>query len=170
VVKEHGREPGVPYTAFAQLLESGAISADHKARFLAIMAREGAEEEVLSRPDGQAPARWFKEVYPELDIDQATRLGQDFAEHVQLTSFGPLSLPLISAGSVAEVVELFAYLPLITTAVATRVRPQQDGPGCWPGGEHGRFGAGPLSRHLLVRGHEKVPTGGQVAVPSGGQN
>ena len=126
-MKEHGREPGVPYTAFAQLLESGAISADHKARFLAIMTREGAEEEVLSRPDGQAPARWFKEVYPELDIDQATRLGQDFAEHVQLTSFGPLSLPLISAGSVAEVVELFAYLPLITTAVATRVRPQQDG-------------------------------------------
>jgi AraC-like DNA-binding protein len=34
---------------------------------------------------------------------------------------------LISAGSVAEIVELLTFLPLLTTAVATRVRPQADG-------------------------------------------
>ncbi|MCW2814598.1 MAG: AraC family transcriptional regulator [Nocardioides sp.] len=126
-VNEHEREPGVPYTAFAQLLEGGAISADAAARFQAIMAREVADGDVLLRPDWQAPARWFREVYPELDIDQATRLGRTFAEQAQLTSFGPLSLPLISAGSVAEIVELLTFLPLITTAVATRIRPQEDG-------------------------------------------
>lgn len=126
-MNEHGREPGVPYIAFAQLLESGAIPLDAAARFRAIMAREGAEEDVLLRPDGQAPVRWFREVYPELDIDQATCLGRTFAEQAQLTSFGPLSLPLVSAGSVAEIVELLTYLPLITTAIATRIRPQEDG-------------------------------------------
>lgn len=41
-----------------------------------------------------------------------------FAEQAQLTSFGPLSVPLISAGSVAEIVELLTYLPLISTAVS----------------------------------------------------
>ena len=135
MANKRGREPGVPYTAFAQLLESSAISPEAAARFRAIMAREGAEagadegadEGVALGPDGQAPARWFREVYPELDVDQATRLGHVFAEQAQLTSFGPLSLPLISAGSVAEVVELLTFLPLITTAVATRVRPQEDG-------------------------------------------
>lgn len=124
---QRNEEPGVPYTAFAQLLENGAISADEAARFRAIMAREGASEDTLSRSDGQAPARWIREVYPGLDIDEATRLGHAFAEQAQLTSFGPLSLPLISAGSVAEIVELLTYLPLITTAVVARVRPQEDG-------------------------------------------
>src|SRR3546814_3576196 len=51
---------------------------------------------------------------------QATRLGFAFAEQAQLTSFGPLSSPLISAGSVAEIVDLLTYLPLISTALKSQ--------------------------------------------------
>lgn len=57
---------------------------------------------------------------PRLDIAQATRLGFAFAEQAQLTSFGPLSSPLISAGSVAEIVDLLTYLPLISTALKSQ--------------------------------------------------
>ncbi|HET7735348.1 MAG TPA: helix-turn-helix domain-containing protein [Nocardioidaceae bacterium] len=120
-------EAGVPYVAFAQLLESQAVDADAVARFRVIMNRERTDEAALLKPDGQAPVRWFREVYPELDADQATHLGRAFAEQAQLTSFGPLSLPLISAGSVSEIMELLTYLPLITTAVSTRFHPNDDG-------------------------------------------
>ena len=67
--------------------------------------------------DAQVPLRWFREIYSDFDCDQGTRLGFAFAEHAKLTSFGALSVPLVSAGSVAEVVELLAYLPVITTAL-----------------------------------------------------
>jgi AraC-like DNA-binding protein len=123
----NGSDAGVPYTAFAQLLESQTLDAEAAARFRAIMVREGADETTLLQLGGQAPARWFREVYPNLDADQATHLGHAFADQAQLTSFGPLSLPLISAGSVAEVMELLTYLPLITTAVSTRFHPNDDG-------------------------------------------
>ncbi|PWN04274.1 AraC family transcriptional regulator [Nocardioides silvaticus] len=120
-------EAGVPYTAFAQLLESQALGADAVARFRAIMDREGVTEATLLQDDAQVPVRWFREVYPTLDTEHATDLGHTFAEQAQLTSFGPLSLPLISAGSVAEIMELLTYLPLITTAVTTRFHPSVDG-------------------------------------------
>ncbi len=120
-------EAGVPYTAFAQLLESQALGAGAVARFRAIMAREGVTEATLLQHDGQIPVRWFREVYPTLDAHHATELGHTFAEQAQLTSFGPLSLPLISAGSVAEIMELLTYLPLITTAVTTRFHPNDEG-------------------------------------------
>ncbi|WP_256206443.1 AraC family transcriptional regulator [Nocardioides luteus] len=120
-------EAGVPYVMFAQLLESRAVDADAAARFRSIMAREKTDEATLRQLDGQAPVRWFREVYPELDADQATHLGHAFAEQAQLTSFGPLSLPLISAGSVSEIMELLTYLPLISTAVSTRFHPNDEG-------------------------------------------
>lgn len=120
-------EAGVPYTAFAQLLESRALDDDAVARFRDVMAREGSSEATLPQLDGQVPVRWFREVYPALDAGQATELGHAFAEQAQLTSFGPLSLPLISAGSVAEIMELLAYLPLITAAVSTRFHPNDEG-------------------------------------------
>ncbi|WP_028655367.1 helix-turn-helix domain-containing protein [Nocardioides sp. J54] len=120
-------EPGVPYTAFAQLLESQALDAHAVAQFRAIMTRESAADPTLLQLEGQVPVRWFREVYPELDAEQATKLGHAFAEHAQLTSFGPLSVPLISAGSVAEIMELLTYLPLITTAVTTRFHPNEEG-------------------------------------------
>ncbi len=111
-------DAGLPPLAFMQLLQSQAFSADAAARFRRLMAREGTDEAALVQRDIQAPLRWFREVYPDLDADQATVLGFVFAEHAQLTSFGPLSVPLVSAGSVAEIVELLTYLPLISTAVS----------------------------------------------------
>lgn len=120
-------EVGVPPFAFVQLLESGALDPDVVVRFRSIMAREGTNEATLIQRDVQAPLRWFREAYPELDVDQATRLGFAFAEQAQLTSFGPLSFPLVSAGSVAEIVELLTYLPLISTALSPQFHPGDHG-------------------------------------------
>ncbi|EQM29821.1 AraC family transcriptional regulator [Rhodococcus erythropolis DN1] len=120
-------EPGVPPLAFAQMLNSSVIDSEAAARFRTVMAREGTDETALLARDQQAPVRWFREVYPDLDSAQATQLGFAFAEHSQLTSFGPLSVPLVSAGSVAEVVELLAFLPLISTALHPHVHPNGSG-------------------------------------------
>jgi AraC-like DNA-binding protein len=120
-------DAGVPPLAFAQLLESQALAPDAVARLRTIMAREGTDEATLIQRDVQAPLRWFREVYPELDVDQATLLGFAFAGQAQLTSFGPLSVPLVSAGSVAEIVKLLTYLPLITTAINPQFHPSDQG-------------------------------------------
>jgi AraC-like DNA-binding protein len=120
-------EAGVPSLAFVQLLESRALDPDAVARFRFIMAREGIDEATLIQQNGQAPSRWFREVYPELDADEATHLGLAYAEQAQLTSFGPLSVALVSAGSVAEIVELLTYLPLISTALTTQFHPNDRG-------------------------------------------
>ncbi|MGB2950292.1 MAG: helix-turn-helix domain-containing protein [Rhodococcus sp. (in: high G+C Gram-positive bacteria)] len=119
-------DAGLPPLAFMQLLQSQAFGADAAARFRGLMAREGTDEAALVQRDIQAPLRWFREVYPDLDADQATVLGFAFAEHAQLTSFGPLSVPLVSAGSVAEIVELLTYLPLISTAVSSQFHASAD--------------------------------------------
>src|SRR3546814_7594948 len=100
------------------MLESPVFDPAAVARLRNIMAREGTDEATLIQRDVQAPLRWFREVYPDLDVDQATLLGFAFAGQAQLTSFGRLSVPLVSAGSVAEIVELLTYLPLITTAIS----------------------------------------------------
>jgi len=120
-------EPGVPPLAFAQMLNSSVIDREAGARFRTVMAREATDETALLARDQQAPVRWFREVYPDLDSAQATQLGFAFAEHSQLTSFGPLSVPLVSAGSVAEIVELLAFLPLISTALRPHVHPNESG-------------------------------------------
>lgn len=120
-------DAGVPPLAFVQMLESPAFDPDAVARLRNIMAREGTDEATLIQRDIQAPLRWFREAYPGLDIDQATLLGFALAEQAQLTSFGPLSVPLVSAGSVAEIVELLTYLPLITTAVKAQFHPDDQG-------------------------------------------
>ncbi|WP_192830969.1 AraC family transcriptional regulator ligand-binding domain-containing protein, partial [Mycobacterium sp. UM_Kg27] len=120
-------DAGVPPLAFVQMLESPAFDPDAVARLRNIMAREGTDEATLIQRDVQAPLRWFREAYPGLDIDQATLLGFALAEQAQLTSFGPLSVPLVSAGSVAEIVELLTYLPLITTAVKAQFHPDDQG-------------------------------------------
>lgn len=120
-------DEGVPPLMFAQLLESQALDSDAVARLRNIMAREGIDETTLIQRNIQAPIRWFREVYPALDVDQATTLGFAFAEQAQLTSFGPLSFPLVSAGSVAEIVELLTYLPLISTALSPQFHPRDEG-------------------------------------------
>ncbi|BDT85906.1 putative HTH-type transcriptional regulator AraC [Nocardia cyriacigeorgica] len=120
-------DAGVPPLVFVQLLESQALDPDTVAQLRNIMVREGIDEPALIKNDVQIPLRWFREVYPELDADQATLLGFAFAEQAQLTSFGPLSFPLVSAGSVAEIVELLTYLPLISTAVSPQFHPSEHG-------------------------------------------
>lgn len=114
-------ESGVPPLAFAQILGSGALGERAEAAFRRILAREAVSTTELITRDGQVPLRWFREVYPDLDREQGFRLGATFARYVQPTSFGPLSLPLISAGSVAEMVELLEFLPLISTALAVHI-------------------------------------------------
>ncbi len=118
---------GVPPLAFVQLLQSQALDPDAVARLRSIMTREGTDEATLVQHDVQVPLRWFREAYPELDVDQATLLGFVFAEQAHLMSFGPLSFPLVSAGSVAEIVELLTYLPLISTALSPQFHPTEQG-------------------------------------------
>lgn len=120
-------DAGVPPLAFVQLLESKALDPGAVARLRRIMSSEGAEESTLIKHGAQAPLRWFREVYPDLDVNQATLLGFAFAGEAQLTSFGPLSFPLVSAGSVAEIMNLLAFLPLITTAVSPHFHPSERG-------------------------------------------
>ncbi|MBJ7287524.1 AraC family transcriptional regulator [Williamsia sp.] len=119
-------DAGLPPLAFVQLLESQALSPEAVTRFRRLMAREGTDEAALIQRDLQAPLRWFREVYPDLDAEQGTVLGIAFAEQAQLTSFGPLSVPLVSAGSVAEIVELLTYLPLVSTAVSSQFHASAD--------------------------------------------
>lgn len=114
---EAAYEPGVPPLAFVQLLNSDVLEPANVAHFRRLIDRQGISELELVQRDRQVPIRWFRDVYPDLDHDGATQLGLAFAERAQLTSFGPLSLPLVSAGSVAEVFELLGYLPVISGAL-----------------------------------------------------
>ena len=110
-------EAGVPPLAFVQLLNSGALDAGSVAHFRRIVAAQCTSEMELVERNVQVPVRWFREVYPDLATDSGTSLGFAFAEQAQLTSFGPLSLPLVSASSVSEIFELLGYLPVISTAL-----------------------------------------------------
>lgn len=111
-------DAGMPALAFLQMLDSEALGRDAVDALRHIMIRERVTESMLVGRDAQVPLRWFTEIYPDFDCDQGTRLGFAFGEHAKLTSFGALSVPLVSAGSVAEVVELLAFLPVITTALS----------------------------------------------------
>lgn len=120
-------EAGVPPLAFMQLLNSDALEPNAVAHFRRIIDRHGTSELELVRHDRQVPIRWFREVYPDLDPEGATQLGLAFAGSAQLTSFGPLSLPLVSAGSVTEVFELLGYLPLISGALRPHFHQSEHG-------------------------------------------
>ena len=111
-------DTGMPALAFLQMLDSDALGREAVEALREIMDREHVSDSRLAARDAQVPLRWFKEIYPDFDRDQGTRLGFALAEHAKLTSFGALSVPLVSAGSVAEVVELLAFLPVITTALS----------------------------------------------------
>ncbi|MGJ0119943.1 helix-turn-helix domain-containing protein [Williamsia sp. MIQD14] len=130
-------DEGVPPFVFVQMLESRALDADAVTRLRNVMSSEGIDEATLLQHDTPAPLRWFRQVYPELDIDQATRLGLAFAEQARLTSFGALSVPLVSAGSISEVVELLAYLPLISTALRPQFQTDEQGLTIWLTGRTG---------------------------------
>jgi AraC-like DNA-binding protein len=118
---------GVPPIALLQLLEADILEPSAASRIRAIMARESADLGKMIQRGDQVPLRWFREVYPGLDVGQATALGVMFAENSQLTTFGPLSLPLVSAGSVADVVELMTYIPVISSALSPQFHPSERG-------------------------------------------
>lgn len=120
-------DAGIPPIVMLQLLEGGSLGSSVAGEFRAIMAREGVDLATLIDRNDQIPLRWFRELYPEIDVDQATILGLQFAEQAHLTSFGPLSLPLMSAGSVAEVIELLTYLPIISSALSPQFLPTDRG-------------------------------------------
>ena len=111
------QEPGMPAHVFAQILESRTLDADAVAKFRAIIEREGIILENMLSPGAQLPMRWFREVYPALDAEQAACMGYFAGEQARLTSYSVLSLPLVSAGSVSEVMRLLTFLPLISNVV-----------------------------------------------------
>lgn len=120
-------EPGLPAHAFQQLLAAGALDADATGRFHAIMRREGIDPASLVQPGAQVPLRWFREAYPDLDPDRATHIGFIAGKHAGLTSYGLLSVPLVSAGSVSEILRLLDFLPLISNVISARSLESDDG-------------------------------------------
>lgn len=118
--------PGVPGLAFVQLLTGGTLEASAVARLRRVMAHEGVTEADLLAGQ-QAPLRWFREAYGTLSTRVAVDLGLACAEQAQLTSFGPVSVPLVSASTVAEVMDLLAFVPLISSAVEPTFRRSRDG-------------------------------------------
>ncbi|HKY57523.1 MAG TPA: helix-turn-helix domain-containing protein [Aeromicrobium sp.] len=120
-------EPGWPAHAIEQLLAAGALDPVATRRFHEVMRREGVGEAELAQPGAQVPLRWFREAYPDLDSDQATHLGFITGEYAGLTSYGVLSVPLVSAGSVSEILRLLDFLPLISNAIHARSLESEDG-------------------------------------------
>lgn len=123
----HLAEPGLPAHAFQQLLAVGALDAVATDRFHEIMRREGIDRAGLAQPGAQVPLRWFREAYPDLDADKATHIGFIAGEHAGLTSYGLLSVPLVSAGSVSEILRLLDFLPLISNVISARFLENDDG-------------------------------------------
>ncbi|WP_293389773.1 AraC family transcriptional regulator [Nevskia sp.] len=105
----------------AQLLDSPVLDADAIARFHALMQREGCELTAMVRQGVQTPLRWFREVFPALDADQAALLGHAAGEQARLTSYSPLSLSLVSAATIQEVMRLLAFLPLLSNSLSARL-------------------------------------------------
>jgi AraC-like DNA-binding protein len=123
----HRAESGLPAHAFAQLLAARALDAVAIDRFHEIMRREGVDQAGLVQPGAQVPLRWFREAYPDLDYDQATQLGFIAGEQAGLTSYGLLSVPLVSAGSVSEILQLLDFLPLISSVINAHFLESDDG-------------------------------------------
>ncbi|MDP3293272.1 MAG: helix-turn-helix domain-containing protein [Nevskia sp.] len=104
----------------AQLLDSSALDAAAAARFHAAMQRERRDLPEMVRQGVQTPLRWFREVYPDLCADQVAVLGYAAGKQARLTSYTPLSLPLVSAATIDEALRLLAFLPLISNSMSAR--------------------------------------------------
>lgn len=120
------KTPGMPAYVLAQLLDAGVLEADAVVRFRAILEREGVALGDMLKPGAQLPLHWFREVYPALDADQASCLGYLAGEQARLTSYSLLSLPLVSAGSVSEVLRLLAFMPLISSGISASFLERDD--------------------------------------------
>lgn len=120
------REPLVTAHIFAQLLDSSLLDAVAVARFHAVLQREGCDLPEMVREGVQTPLRWLRDVYPELNADQAALLGYGAGEQARLTSYSPLSLPLISATTIHDALRVLDYLPLISNGVSARLVERAD--------------------------------------------
>ena len=116
----------MPAHVFAQMLESDILGDDAVARFRRILAREGVDLAGMLTPGAQLPIRWFLEAYPDLDADRAASIGYVAGEQARLTAYSLLSLPLVSAGSVSEVMRLLAFMPLISNVISARFLERDD--------------------------------------------
>lgn len=110
----------MPAHVLAQLLDAPALEDGAAARFHQVIAAHGQTLAAIARGGARVPLHWFHEVYPALDAEQAARLGYLAGEQARLTSFASLSLPLVSAGSVAEVLQLLTFIPLISNSLTAR--------------------------------------------------
>ncbi|WP_293372714.1 AraC family transcriptional regulator [Nevskia sp.] len=111
----------------AQLLDSPVLDAAAIGRFQALLQGEGCELTAMMQQGVQTPLRWFREVFPALDADQAARLGYAAGEQARLTSYSPLSLSLVSAATIHEALRLLVFLPLISNSLSAHlVEREQD--------------------------------------------
>lgn len=120
------RTASMPGHVLVQLLESNLLSAAEVDRFRTLMTREGIEPTALLAAGAQAPMRWFREACEDLDADRAACLGYFAGEQARLTSYSVLSLPLVSAGSVSEVLQLLNYMPLISNVLKAEFLERED--------------------------------------------
>lgn len=114
------RQPDMPAQLMAQLLASDLLEPAAAERLNRLLAREGRDLATMVSRGERAPLHWFLEAYPGLDADQAAMLGYAAGEQARLTSFAHLSLPLVSAASVSEVLHLLEFLPLLSNSLTAR--------------------------------------------------
>lgn len=120
------QQPDMPAQLMAQLLASDLLAPDAAERLNRVLACEGRDLAAMVSRGERAPLRWFREIYPALDVEQASRLGFAAGEQARLTSFAQLSLPLVSAASVSEVLQLLAFLPLLSNSLTARSHARAD--------------------------------------------
>lgn len=114
------QEPQVTAQLLAQLLDAEVLEPDAAERLRALLRRESRDLPTMVRQGVHAPLRWFREVFPDIDADQAARVGYAAGAQARLTSYSPLSLPLVSAPAIHDALRLLAFLPLINNIVSAR--------------------------------------------------
>jgi hypothetical protein len=119
------REPQMTAHILAQLLDSPLLDTGAKSRFQDLLQREGRDLPAMVRQGIHTPLRWFREVFPDIGADQAAALGYAAGEQARLTSYSPLSLPLVSAPTIEHALRL-ARIP--AADLQQRVRPLR---GAW---------------------------------------
>jgi len=120
------QEPVMPAHFMAHLLESDFLDADAVSSLRATIERDGVDPETILTSGAQLPMRWFREAYPSLDAEKAACIGYAAGEHAHLTSYGLLSLSLVSASSINEVIRLLAFMPLISNVIKARIQESKD--------------------------------------------
>ncbi len=114
-------EPWVTAAVLVQLLESAALPPEAAQSIRRAMADEGVTLAHLIRDALPVPLRWLAPPGSGLTAERAACIGYAAGREVRPTTFPPLSLSLISASTVAEVVRLLDYLPVVTNALHAEV-------------------------------------------------